>query len=79
MKIIKLPESIKQLIEKKEYKADDIGMSKACVRVYDDCVLKIAKKSDKNDKTVEMMRWMEGKVPVPRILCYEKKYTGRCV
>jgi kanamycin kinase/aminoglycoside 3'-phosphotransferase-3 len=68
---IKLPENIKQLLSQKEYKADDIGMSKASVRVYDDCVLKIAKKSEKNDKTVEMMRWMQGKVPVPKILCYE--------
>ena len=68
---MKLPENIKKLIAGKEYKTDDIGMSKASVKVYDDCVLKIANKSKHNDETIEVMKWMEGKIPVPKILCYE--------
>jgi len=40
--------------------------------MFDDCVLKIEKASAKNDETVAMMRWLEGKIPVPKILAYEK-------
>ena len=68
---MKLPENIKKLIAGKDYKTDDIGMSKASVKVYDDCVLKIANKSKHNDETIEVMKWMEEKIPVPKILCYE--------
>ena len=39
---INLPENIKLLITGKQYQANDIGMSGAQVRVFDDCVLKIA-------------------------------------
>ena len=47
-------------------------MSKAQVLVFDDCVLKIAPYSEKNEKSVAIMRWLEGRLPVPRFLCYER-------
>ena len=47
-------------------------MSKAKVMIFDDYVLKIEKISKQNDETVEVMRWLEGKLPVPKVICYEK-------
>ena len=49
---INLPENIKLLITGKQYQANDIGLSGAQVRVFDDCVLKIAKYRKKNEETV---------------------------
>ena len=67
-----LPENIKQLISGKEYKTEDIGMSDANIMIFDDCVLKIEKIDPHTDEMVSVMRWLEGKIPVPRIICYEK-------
>ena len=68
---IVLPGSIRQMISGKAYQTDDIGMSKARVMVFDDCVLKIAPYQKKNEETVHVMRWLENKLPVPKVLCYE--------
>jgi Aminoglycoside phosphotransferase len=67
-----LPKNISDLIQGKEYTSDGIGMSKAKVMIFDDFVLKIEKISKQNDETVEVMRWLEGKLPVPKVICYEK-------
>ena len=69
---LNLPEKIKTLVSGKKYTSDDIGKSVAQVLVFDDCVLKIEKCSAQLDKSVEVMRWLEGKLPVPKILAYEK-------
>ena len=69
---LNLPEKIKRLVAGKKYTSDDIGKSQAKVLMFDDCVLKIEKVSVKNDDTVKMMRWLEGKVPVPKVIAYEK-------
>lgn len=66
-----LPHNIEKLLHGKEYKADDIGMSNARVMVFDDCVLKVSPYQKQNDESVEVMRWLEGKLPIPKILCYE--------
>lgn len=68
---IGLPGSIRQMISGKTFQTDDIGKSKAQVIVYDDCVLKIVPYQKKNEETVRVMRWLENKLPVPRVLCYE--------
>ena len=69
---LKLPEKIKALVSGKKYTSDDIGRSQAKVLMFDDCVLKIEKVSAINDETVAMMRWLEGKLPVPKVIAYEK-------
>ncbi len=74
MNEIYIPDRIKAYIEGKEYSLDDIGMSGSKILLFDDCVLKIEKQSENFDKMVEMMRWMEGKVPVPKVL--EVVYEG---
>ncbi|MDE7249660.1 MAG: hypothetical protein K2N82_07185, partial [Lachnospiraceae bacterium] len=69
---MKLPESISRLIEGKQYSIDDVGMSGSQIMVFDDVVLKIVKCRKENDDTVQMMRWLEGRIPVPRVICYEQ-------
>ena len=71
-----LPENIRKLIDGKPFKTDDIGRSGSQIFVFDDCVLKIVELRDKairdkNDETVRIMRWLDGKLPVPKVLCYE--------
>ena len=66
-----IPESIRQRIAGKAFQTDDVGMSKAQITVFDDCVLKIVPYQKKNEETVSVMRWLENKLPVPRVLCYE--------
>ena len=68
---MKLPESISRLIKGKQYSIDDVGMSGSQILVFDDAVLKIVKCRKENDDTVQMMRWLEGRIPVPRVICYE--------
>lgn len=67
-----LPENIKKIVSGKEFRLNNIGMSKAKIFVFDDYVLKIENKCDKTDETVNMMRWLDGKVPVPKVICYEE-------
>jgi len=58
---------IQQLIKDKEYKSDDIGRSGSKIMIFDDCVLKVVKRqAEDEDAVVRMMRWLEGKVPVPK-------------
>ena len=67
-----LPEKIQSLVSGKKYTCDDMGKSQAKVLIFDDCVLKIEKTSEKNDETVAIMRGLEGKLPVPKVIAYEK-------
>ncbi len=71
-----LPEAIKNHIAGKSYKTDDVGKSGSQIFIFDDCVLKIIEVRDKeickkNDVSVQVMRWLKGKLPVPELLCYE--------
>lgn len=72
----KLPSSIQKLIFSKPYTVDSFGKSGSGVYVFDDFVLKIVDAHDKqfrehNDVSVQVMRWLEGKLPIPKVLCYE--------
>lgn len=66
-----LPDNINRLTDGKSYTADNIGMSGSQVRIYDDSVLKIVNYRKENEDTVQVMRWLEGKIPVPKVICYE--------
>ena len=66
-----IPEKIQKLIEGKSYEIDDIGKSDSKIMIFDDMVLKIQKFRAENDSSVEMMRWLEGKIPAPKVICYE--------
>ena len=67
---ISIPERIGKRIAGKPYAADEIGMSGAKILVFNDCVLKIGRYWEKNADTVRVMRWLEGKLPAPKVLCF---------
>lgn len=66
-----IPEKIQNLINGKSYEIDDIGKSDSKILIFDDMVLKLQKFRAENDSSVEMMRWLEGKIPAPKVICYE--------
>lgn len=68
-----LPESIRNLTEGKPFETNDFGKSGSLVRIYDDFVLKVEKERPQIAKMVEVMRWLEGKLPAPKVLATEVK------
>ncbi|MBO4888548.1 MAG: aminoglycoside 3'-phosphotransferase [Firmicutes bacterium] len=71
--IHELPASILKFTQSKPYTADDTGFSGSEIRIYDDYVLKIEKISDQSRGHAEMLRFLEGKLPAPKLLAYEEK------
>lgn len=71
MEQINVPAQIEEIITGKSYTMDTLGMSGSQIYIFDDMVLKIEECSEEADRQVNIMRWMDGKVPVPKILAYE--------
>ena len=69
--ITHFPESITRLTEGKPFTEDSLGCSGSRVLIFEDCVLKIEKRSTETEEAIRMMRWLEGKLPVPKVLCQE--------
>lgn len=67
-----VPVNIKKLIEGKSYTVDDIGMSGNQVLIFEDMVLKIEERSESVSEQVQIMQWLEGKIPVPQVISYEE-------
>lgn len=71
--IQELPDFIKKMISGKPYSVDKIGMSGSKVILFEDVVLKIEKYNKNTCDTVKVMKWLDGKVPVPKVICYERE------
>ena len=78
-----LPDAIREKVSGKDFRIDDMGKSGSIIFLFEDCVLKCEKIPEKSDteaepfledqdKTVEVMRWLKGKLPVPEVMAYEK-------
>ena len=70
MKKTVLPENIKNMIGTQEYTIDSIGESGSEVRVYDQYVLKIQPHSQETDNEAAVIRWLNGRLPLPDIPVY---------
>ena len=68
----KIPTAIQQLIGTRPYYIDDIGKSSSQVICFDDMILKIQECSEESENELRMMKWLQGKLPVPCILQEEK-------
>lgn len=68
-----LPDGVRLLVEGETFTEDEIGMSGSRVLLFADKVLKMELYREETDKAVQVMRWLEGKLPVPRVLAYEVK------
>lgn len=66
-----VPSRIRDLIDSKPYTVDDIGMSGNQVLIFEDIVLKIEEWTESVERQVQMMQWLEGQVPVPKVIAYE--------
>ena len=68
-----LPESVAAHLGDGDCYADGIGRSDSSVLVYSDRVLKIEKTSALSDGEYAMLLWLEGKLPAPRVIAFERE------
>ena len=68
----RLPDSICQLTEGKACRREKTVLRGSELLIFDDCVLKITPCSREDEESVQVMRWLEGKLPVPKVLACEK-------
>lgn len=73
-----IPDDIKNIIGDLPYDLDTVGLSKSQVLMFSDMVLKIEKYDRNADEALQMMKWLDGKIPVPKVLyrevCGEYQY-----
>ena len=67
-----IPASIRRQIDGLPYTVNDTGMSGSSVLVFPDAVLKIGPQSVLTDGMLRVLRWLEGRLPAPRILHFER-------
>ena len=67
-----IPVSIRKEIEGLPYEINETGMSGFQVLMFPEAVLKIGPRSVLTDGMVRVMRWLEGRLPAPRVLAFEK-------
>ncbi len=72
MNLDEIPSKIKALVERKAFTVDDIGMSGNQVLIFEDMVLKIEDDTASMENQVQLMQWLQGKIPVPKVFVYEK-------
>ena len=72
MNQIQVPSKIQALIENKTYRVDNIGQSGNQVLIFEDMVLKIEDSTTAMTEQVQMMQWLDGRIPVPQVLAYEE-------
>ncbi|MFP4078944.1 MAG: APH(3') family aminoglycoside O-phosphotransferase [Candidatus Izemoplasmataceae bacterium] len=70
--MIDLPATIRQLIGEEAYEVDEVGMSDSTIMMFRDKVLKIQPDGEEARHEHEVMRWLKGKLPVPRVLGFER-------
>ena len=68
-----VPAPILKYIQGLPYQVNETGMSGSQVLMFPDMVLKIGPRSALTDGMVEVMRWLEGRLPAPRILHFDRE------
>lgn len=68
--IATLPQAIKDMIQDREFVPENIGKSGSAVLMFSDKVLKIQPESAETKSEYAILKWLEGKLPVPLILHY---------
>lgn len=67
------PKEIRKITEKLSYQIDEIGESDSTVVLFDNMVLKIEKSGDNADREYNALKFLDGKLPVPEIICFQKE------
>lgn len=73
MSEMRIPQSISRIIGNRPYRLDDIGRSDSQVICFEDMVLKIEKVGENAGQESTMLKWLQEKLPVPRILQVEEE------
>lgn len=71
MAVCSAPEKIASYVLNEPCSLDAVGMSGSVVLTYEKWVLKIEPVTDWALRTVEMMKWLNGKLPVPKVIWHE--------
>lgn len=71
--MLNLPHKIKCLIGESDFSIDEIGMSDSTVVLFHDQVLKIQTINDEFEREYDVMKWLQGKLPVPKVLGFERE------
>ncbi len=72
MDLPKLPSSILSRVAGQPFTVNDTGMSGAQVFLFPGLALKISRHSVLTDGMVQVMNWLEGRLPAPRVIALEK-------
>lgn len=62
------PSGIRKHTEGRDFSLDRTGLSGSTVALFEDMVLKCEKISDESENHLVMLRWLEGKIPVPKVI-----------
>ena len=68
-----IPKEIEKRIEGESYWLDDVGMSESTVILLKDKVLKIQPDNEETRNEYEMMEWLQGKLPVPKVISFVRE------
>lgn len=72
MNIKEFPISIRSIIENKPFISDKIGESDSNVLLFEKMVLKIEKTGVQSNREYEAIKWLNGRLPVPQILAFDR-------
>ena len=63
-----IPARISNKLAGLQWKRDDIGMSNSVIVMFDKMALKIEKVGQSSKNEVKLLAWLDGKLPVPKIM-----------
>ena len=63
-----IPLSISNKIKGLDWSCDDIGMSDSTILLFDEMVLKIEKTSQSSKHELLLLKWLDGKLPIPKVI-----------
>lgn len=67
------PAAIQALLPHTPGKTNTVGLSGSSIHCWDDRVLKIEPISEESRNEATMMRWLQGRVPVPKVLATQEE------
>ncbi len=78
---LRLPKVLGPMVEGKDFTLDHLGQSGATIALFEDIVLKCQPASPAAERELAMLRWLDGKLPVPKVLeaVTEKGYAWMCM
>lgn len=69
-----IPDDMKLMLQGHSFETDSIGRSGSHIFIFDhDLVLKVERKKDESNGEYQIMEWLQGKLPVPRVVKFYSK------